>query len=352
MVIKAEKEDQKDLVQKSKSTSSRRGTPERATRTPGGRPRELSRLSSSSYVSTGSKTSSRHPNSGRRLQPQLVGATSREVLFDHYIKMAQQQTRAPQGYEKPGALARLFLLLCLPTDLLDFRAFVKLTQWVVVTLARAVVLLSFLLVPLWLLLLWVLAVGGSWQDIFAGVHDWRALVDAGRSWMSAVHAGGVDWQKLAYMGGGKLAGSLPELQSPEQVNLDPSARWVVVLSRPSLKPSPAPHGLAAPHANNITANSHTQGPAPSAANSDGKTATGAQKRVDNPLVREVRSAVIKLEHQVLGNEITGAVLPQEVLPARVSTLCEQVGLPCSEHPSMEEMAQLVKNVAEQVGVEL
>lgn len=51
-------------------------------------------------------------------------------------------------------------------------------------------------------------------------------------------------------------------------------------------------------------------------------------------------------------QITGAVLPQEVLPARVSTLCEQVGLPCSEHPSMEEMAQLVKNVAEQVGVEL
>jgi hypothetical protein len=51
-------------------------------------------------------------------------------------------------------------------------------------------------------------------------------------------------------------------------------------------------------------------------------------------------------------QVTGAVLPQEVLPARVSKLCEEVGLPCSERPSWEEMAQLVKTVGDQVGVAL
>eukprot|EP00983_Pelagomonas_calceolata_P085565 1156585-Pelagomonas_calceolata.AAC.6 len=43
-------------------------------------------------------------------------------------------------------------------------------------------------------------------------------------------------------------------------------------------------------------------------------------------------------------QITGAVLPQEVLPARVSKLCEEVGVSCGEHPSLEEMAQLVLEV--------
>jgi len=50
--------------------------------------------------------------------------------------------------------------------------------------------------------------------------------------------------------------------------------------------------------------------------------------------------------------VSAAVLPQEVLPARVAKLCEEVGLECSEQLSWEEMAQLVKNVAEQVGVQL
>lgn len=51
-------------------------------------------------------------------------------------------------------------------------------------------------------------------------------------------------------------------------------------------------------------------------------------------------------------QITGASLPPEVLPVRVSRLCEEVGVPCGESPSWEEMAQLVKTVAEQVGVAL
>eukprot|EP00200_Dunaliella_tertiolecta_P005435 CAMPEP_0202337410 /NCGR_PEP_ID=MMETSP1126-20121109/101_1 /ASSEMBLY_ACC=CAM_ASM_000457 /TAXON_ID=3047 /ORGANISM="Dunaliella tertiolecta, Strain CCMP1320" /LENGTH=309 /DNA_ID=CAMNT_0048927591 /DNA_START=1234 /DNA_END=2163 /DNA_ORIENTATION=+ len=309
--------------------------------------------------------------------------------------MAQQQSRAPQGYEKPGFLARLFLLLCLPTDLFDFRAFIKLAQRLVVTAAQAVVLLSFLLVPLWLLLVWVLAAGGSLEDIGACARDWRALMEAGRSWVHAAQAGGWEWQKLTSGGGWKLAGTLPELRTPEQwfalakqiwpvalgglvffltcdaidaavarreaekqrgllkpLHLAPMEQPTSASSRPSLKPSPAPHVPTTQLANNITANSHTQGPAPGVAGSDGKAVTGAHKRADNPLLREVRSAVIKLEHEVLGNEITGAVLPQEVLPARVSKLCEEVGVSCGEHPSLEEMAQLVKSVAEQVGVAL
>eukprot|EP00983_Pelagomonas_calceolata_P085562 1156585-Pelagomonas_calceolata.AAC.3 len=66
-------------------------------------------------------------------------------------------------------------------------------------------------------------------------------------------------------------------------------------SRPSLKPSPAPHVPTTQLANNITANSHTQGPAPGVAGSDGKAVTGAHKRADNPLLREVRGVYVCCE---------------------------------------------------------
>lgn len=70
---------------------------------------------------------------------------------------------------RPFATPRVFLLLCCPpTDALDFRDIVKLCQRAVVLAARAVTLLAFVLVPLWLLALWVLATNVSWQDLLAG----------------------------------------------------------------------------------------------------------------------------------------------------------------------------------------
>jgi len=57
--------------------------------------------------------------------------------------------------------------VCLPTDICDMRATKQLVQRVVVGFARMVTALGFLLVPLWLLLLWQLAVGRSTQDLLA-----------------------------------------------------------------------------------------------------------------------------------------------------------------------------------------
>eukprot|EP00983_Pelagomonas_calceolata_P085560 1156585-Pelagomonas_calceolata.AAC.1 len=42
-------------------------------------------------------------------------------------------------------------------------------------------------------------------------------MEAGRSWVHAAQAGGWEWQKLTSGGGWKLAGTLPELRTPEQM---------------------------------------------------------------------------------------------------------------------------------------
>lgn len=56
-----------------------------------------------------------------------------------------------------------------------------------------------------------------------------------------------------------------------------------------------------------------------------------------------------LQHEL---QIVAAALPAEVLPARVSKLCEEVGVKCGEHPTWEEMPKLLKEVAAAVGMDL
>lgn len=114
---------------------------------------------------------------------------------------------------------RLFLFfVCVPTDLCDVRLVTKLLQRLVTRLAHTVVCLGFLLVPLWILMLWLLAVGWTWEQMLsmlpsfeqlkAAAADWQGTSAAFSSWASSVAGGG--W-RLA------LSGSLPDLSTPEQV---------------------------------------------------------------------------------------------------------------------------------------
>ncbi|EFJ40683.1 hypothetical protein VOLCADRAFT_99462 [Volvox carteri f. nagariensis] len=270
------------------------------------------------------------------------------------------------SYDKPKGLAALLLpILCPPTDFVDMQKLTKLLIRIAASASYWVVTLSFIVVPAWLWLLRhellqdhrgdaaaVLALG----LVILGAADWicsAAACAANARSVGVFTAGTISASQLLPTGGtGRFA----------QGTRSPSAL-------PALGPASKPAGglagasAPAPYASSLANDLPGGGSrvaASSAARSSQQTtgvngSVGSQGPLD-PLVRQVKQRIIKLEKILFGNDLTEADISPDALSSRVRLLCTEVGVPfggpggSSTRLSTSELDHQLKAVESALGV--
>ncbi|MEW5309350.1 MAG: hypothetical protein WDW38_001244 [Sanguina aurantia] len=245
------------------------------------------------------------------------------VLFREYLSMAQRQQQQqqvpPPGFDPPrGVSSKLFVFLCRPSpNLLDFRDAVKRTAAVLAFASRMVLLVPFLVIPLWLLLV---------RTLFVADHHAAAA--------STLIFGAA----LLYLA-------------------DASATAQAAATARSATAAAAAPAVASGAAS-------TQASVAAAKRADGSAAAAAQQQQQpaasrapvaaaDPKLVATKSKVIKLENALFGNELSAGDLGRDVIQQRVSRLCEEVGITFNYSPAQgyDSLLWHLRGVEEALGVE-
>ncbi|MEW5307380.1 MAG: hypothetical protein WDW36_009783 [Sanguina aurantia] len=287
------------------------------------------------------------------------------VLFREYLSMAQRQQQQqqvpPPGFDPPrGVSSKLFVFLCRPSpNLLDFRDAVKRTAAVLAFASRMVLLVPFLVIPLWLLLV---------RTLFVADHHAAAA--------STLIFGAA----LLYLADASATaqGELRALRCAEVFTSSDAADRLQTLPPPPAHPTstavPTSTASAAATARSATAAAaapavasgaaSTQASVAAAKRADGSAAAAAQQQQQpaasrapvaaaDPKLVATKSKVIKLENALFGNELSAGDLGRDVIQQRVSRLCEEVGITFNYSPAQgyDSLLWHLRGVEEALGVE-
>lgn len=254
-----------------------------------------------------------------------------ELVFQHYLRLVQQdQSRAvtmdgPPGW-KPKGVAALFAALSPSVEPLD-------PQSLTAGLLKVLQLIAPVLAPIqWLLVapfLWGIRQLVLYTDALV------ALVVALIGFAIMVTVDEIAWSRAVKRDQQRedeaaAASSLSQRRA--------HAMHLFAASKPVPPPAPAAATAAAAPA------------AASASNPVSRSAAVSTKPKEDPALQQVRSAVIKLEAVLYGNELSNGVLPADALPVRTQKLCEEVGLPVPPCSNAAEMLQALQQVQAEIGV--
>ncbi|KXZ50150.1 hypothetical protein GPECTOR_17g786 [Gonium pectorale] len=219
-------------------------------------------------------------------------------------------TQGPLAYDKPKGLAALLVpILCPPTDLLDMQRLLRGIIKAFVRLSAVLVTLSFLVVPAWLWLIRHEAAIGHTGDAVGIAVGGLLLLLAADATHRAVSSSEAKLQSSLITPNAKLATQLAQRYAAAFGNTAaPAAAGASATSTPGRS-----------HTHHHHHHHHHQ---------------------QDPLLREVKQRIIRLEGLVFGNELREADLSPDALHGRVQLLCTEVGVPFNGSGARPSTAEL------------
>jgi hypothetical protein len=248
----------------------------------------------------------------------------------------------PLDYDKPKGLGAAFVkLLCLPSDAMDLQALTKGIIKLFMLFFRLTYNLCFLIIPLWLWLIRhefsighvedaaIIAVGGMTLFVFSDAAV-KAAVRTEASRDAGVFKAG---QPIPYAKGLSAPSS-----NAVAIKANGTAAPAGATARAAPAVAPAARSAAAPGAPVASAQQHQSASA------------------NDPVVRQVKQRIIKLERILYGNELSEADIAPDALHARVVTLCTELGVPCGApggsgaHDTLHDLDRQLQAVEKALGV--
>ncbi len=244
------------------------------------------------------------------------------------------------AFDQPKGLSALFVkCVCFPASWFDLNQVVRGVRSLLARIAFLVVWGSFIFVPAWL-----------WLVRHCSLHHQHLI--------AVVTVLGAAF----FLACDTIAQRTSKQAAADKGSIVTAATISTYLSQPVSQASAAPARVGrvgssrGPASSTDRANAGSPAPGPPgsataapAARSAGTPAQGAPAAASE--WAGVRKAVIALEYDVFGNELTEGVLPADVLPGRVRMLCEQVGLAYPEGSvTPQTLSELLAQVQRTLGV--
>ncbi|GIL44665.1 hypothetical protein Vafri_2181 [Volvox africanus] len=288
-------------------------------------------------------------------------ATVSAQITDMVVQVPSTVIQGPMSYDQPKGLDMLLLqLFCPPTDFLDVQKLIKLLVRIVVTLSSWMFTLSFAILPAWL---WLLR-----HEVLQGHNGYGAAVLV----LGLVIVFLSDWVRAAAdrADSARCAGVFTA-SARSAYQLSPAI--FTTSSATSLSAAVRAGGAGGP-----ASYASPMHPMPMLVNSASGAAAGAglysnasrnhPSRAANvavssagvpvdPMVRQVKQRIIRLERILFGSELTEADISRDALGSRVHMLCTEVGVPfggpggsSSSRPNAAELDQQLRAVESALGV--
>ncbi|GIL61323.1 hypothetical protein Vafri_15798 [Volvox africanus] len=282
-------------------------------------------------------------------------ATVSAQITDMVVQVPSTVIQGSMSYDQPKGLDMLLLqLFCPPTDFLDVQKLIKLLIRMVVIVSSWMFTLSFAILPAWLWLLRHELLQGHNGDgtavlvlglVIVLLSDWvRAAADRADS----ARCAGVF--TASARSAFQLSPAIFSSSSPTVAGAAVGAGGAGgPASYASTLVNPASGtGVCAGVLSNASRN-HPSRAANVAVSSPGVPV--------DPMVRQVKQRIIRLERFLFGNEVTEADISRDALSSRVQMLCTEVGVPfggpggsSSSRPNAAELDQQLRAVESALGV--
>ncbi|GIL79144.1 hypothetical protein Vretimale_16682 [Volvox reticuliferus] len=283
-----------------------------------------------------------------------INNTASRRITDMAARAPSTVVQGPMSYDQPKGLDMLFLqLLCPPTDFLDVQKLTKLLIRIVIAASLWMFTMSFAILPAWL---WLLR-----HELMQGHNGDCAVVLV----LGLIIVLLSDWVRVAVdrADSARCAGVFTA-STRSAYQLSPAIRTSSITTGQSAAVGKPAVGAGGP-ASHASALANPAGGAvagggllPSASRSQPSRAVNASSVVPvDPLVRQVKQRIIRLEHILFGNELTEADISRDALSSRVQMLCTEVGVPfggpggsSSSRPNVAELDQQLRAVESALGV--